>query len=258
MAALSDFKNILFLDIETVSGVEQFGQLDERLQYLWGKKANQYRKGDDTKTDAEIFRERGGILAEFGKVVSVALGFLTEKQGRTVLCITSLAADDEKALLAKFSENLQRFEAHINRQNGEYQSRKSVQLCAHNGREFDFPYLARRMLILGLPLPAVLQTQGKKPWEVSHIDTMDLWKFGDYKNYTSLDLLAAIFNIPSSKEEMDGSLVHEVYYQERDLEKIARYCALDVVNAAQVLLAMNGLPILPPDCLEPTKIEIVH
>ncbi|MCU0355796.1 MAG: ribonuclease H-like domain-containing protein [Cytophagales bacterium] len=231
--SLRQFTNILFLDIETVSGVPQYEQLDERLQHLWSKKANQYRK-NGPETDAELFRQRGGILAEFGKIVSVALGYLIEKQGRYVLTISSLAADDERALLEKFNDYVRRFDLHINRQNGEHATRRSVQLCAHNGREFDFPYLARRILINRLPLPPVLQTQGKKPWEVTHIDTMDLWKFGDFKNYTSLDLLAAVFNIPSSKEEMDGSLVHTVYYDEHDLEKIARYCALDVVNAAQV------------------------
>lgn len=253
---LRQFTNILFLDIETVSGVENHEQLDERLGYLWSKKANQYRRSG-TETDAELFRQRGGILAEFGKIVSVALGYITDKRGQMTLCITSLAADDERALLEKFNDNLRRFDLHINRQNGEFQGKRPVQLCAHNGKEFDFPYLARRILIHGLPLPGPLQMQGKKPWEVQHIDTMELWKFGDYKNYTSLDLLAAVFDIPSSKEEMDGSLVHEVYYQERDLEKIARYCALDVVNAAQVLLRLNGHPILPPDCIEPTRIEIV-
>ena len=237
--SLRQFTNILFLDIETVSGVPLYEQLDERLQHLWSKKANQYRK-NGTETDAELFRQRGGILAEFGKIVSVALGYLVEKQGRYVLTISSLAADDERALLEKFNDYVRRFDLHINRANGEFAGRRSVQLCAHNGREFDFPYLARRILINRLALPAVLQTQGKKPWEVTHIDTMDLWKFGDFKNYTSLDLLAAVFNIPSSKEEMDGSLVHTVYYDEHDLEKIARYCALDVVNAAQVLLALNG------------------
>jgi predicted PolB exonuclease-like 3'-5' exonuclease len=253
---LRQFTNIVFLDIETVSGVEHYEQLDERMQYLWSKKANQYRKGG-TETDAELFRQRGGILAEFGKIVSIALGYLIDKKGQTVLSITSLASDDERAMLEKFNDYLKRFELHINRQNGEFSSRRPVQLCAHNGKEFDFPYLARRILINRLPLPGVLQMQGKKPWEIQHIDTMDLWKFGDFKNFTSLDLLAAIFDIPSSKEEMDGSLVHEVYYEAHDLTKIARYCALDVVNAAQVLLALNGYNILPPECIEPTRIEIV-
>ncbi len=256
MTDLHQFTNIVFLDIETVSGVAHYEQLDERMQYLWGKKANQYRRGG-TETDAELFRQRGGILAEFGKIVSVALGYLIEKKGQMVLTITSLASDDERAMLEKFSDYLKRFELHINRQNGEFAARRAIQLCAHNGKEFDFPYLARRILVNRLPLPTSLQMQGKKPWEIQHIDTMDLWKFGDFKNFTSLDLLAAIFNIPSSKEEMDGSLVHEVYYEAHDLQKIARYCALDVVNAAQVLLALNGRPILPPECIEPTRIEIV-
>ncbi len=252
---LKAFSNIIFLDIETVSGVEHYEQLDERMQHLWSKKANQYRKSG-TETDAELYRQRGGILAEFGCIVSIALGYFIEKKGKTVLSVTSMASDNEKAMLEKFIEYLKRFDLHINR-NGEYGSRKPIQLCAHNGKEFDFPYLARRILINQLQVPDVLQMQGKKPWEIQHLDTMELWKFGDFKNFTSLDLLAAIFNIPSSKEEMDGSLVHEVYYEAHDLEKIARYCALDVVNAAQVLLALNGVPILPPECIEPTRTEII-
>jgi DNA polymerase elongation subunit (family B) len=119
-----------------------------------------------------------------------------------------------------------------------------TKLCAHNGKEFDFPYLSRRMLVNSITLPSLLHLSGAKKWEVPHLDTMEMWKFGDYKHYTSLDLLLALFNIPSSKSEMDGSKVNGVYYQEKDLKKIATYCVSDVVAIAQLYLKMKNLPLI--------------
>jgi DNA polymerase elongation subunit (family B) len=148
--------------------------------------------------------------------------------------VTSFYGNDEFKLLADFSELLETRTNHPFRM-----------LCAHNGKEFDFPYLCRRMLIHRIKLPLLLNIAGKKPWEVAHLDTMELWKFGDYKHYTSLDLLAAIFNIPSSKGEIDGSQVNEVYYKEKNIKKIADYCQRDVIAVAQLYLKMKGLGIIP-------------
>ena len=124
---------------------------------------------------------------------------------------------------------------------------KNLHLCAHNGKEFDFPYLCRRLLINGLPVPSHLQIAGKKPWEINHLDTMELWKFGDYKSHTSLNLLAAIFDLPTPKNDLDGSKVKDVYYQDKDLNRIAKYCENDVVTTAQILLRYKGLPVIPQE-----------
>jgi 3'-5' exonuclease len=227
----AELKDILFLDIETVGCTDHYSKLNERLKTQWARKAN-FLKREESQTDEELFHERAGIYAEFGKIVVIAIGIYIENEhGELGLRTKSFADHDEKKLLLDFKNMLEKMGP-------------AVRLCAHNGKEFDFPYLCRRMLVNDLALPSVLNTAGKKPWEVNHLDTMEMWKFGDFKHYTSLDLLLAIFNIPSSKGVMDGSMVSKVYYQEGDLNKIAEYCVGDVVAIAQLYLKMKGSPIL--------------
>lgn len=228
-----ELKDILFLDIETVGCTDQYSNLSERLKTQWARKASFFKR-EEGQTDEDLFHERAGIYAEFGKIVVIAVGLFTENEkGDLSLRTKYYAGHDEKKLLADFRNMLEKLSP-------------ATRLCAHNGKEFDFPYLCRRMLVNELPLPALLNTAGKKPWEVSHLDTMEMWKFGDFKHYTSLDLLLAIFNIPSSKGVMDGSMVSKVYYQEGDLSKIAEYCVGDVVAIAQLYLKMKGLSLLAP------------
>lgn len=226
-----DLKNILILDIETVSSVSDYKNLDGRLQKEWDKKSSNF-KDADLKSSSELFENRAGIYAEFGKIVTIALGFfITNEEDHTIgLRVKSLANDEESILLNEFKELLE----------SKFDQNK-LSLCGHNGKEFDFPYLCRRMIVNGIALPDILNTAGKKPWEVNHIDTMDLWKFGDRKNFTSLDLLASLFDIPSSKGNIDGSMVSEVYYQENNLKKIAEYCMHDVAVTAQVFLKLNNI-----------------
>ncbi len=226
-----ELKDILFLDIETVSVTERYAQLEERLKVQWARKANFLRR-EEGQTDEDLFHQKAGIYAEFGKIVSVAIGKYTETAGQMGLRTKHFTYDDEKKLLLEFSQLLAKLEPE-----------KTI-LCAHNGKEFDFPYLSRRMLINGIPLPVALNLSGKKPWEIPHLDTLELWKFGDYKHYTSLDLLTAIFNIPTSKGVMNGSQVNEVFYKEKDLAKISEYCTGDVIAVAQLYLRMKGLPLL--------------
>ncbi len=248
MISRADFKHLLFLDIETVPCTEQYAEMDGRLQHLWDRKAHRIREREriwEEHTCEDIFQEQAGIFAEFGKIVAIGVGCLRERQGYTTFTTKSYASRDEMSLLIEFNKVLEKYPP------------ERLILCAHNGKEFDFPYLARRMLINGIKLPYALVLHGKKPWEVPHLDTLELWKFGDKKSYTSLDLLAAIFDIPSSKAEIDGSQVRRVFYEEGDPEKVARYCALDVINVAQVLLRMSGMPIVEAEYLEPVKIEIV-
>lgn len=223
--------NIFLLDIETVPQYENFDELPGHLQVLWEQKSQYQRQGEQTAAE---FYERAGIWAEFGKIVCISIGFFYLEEKHIHLKVRSLTSHDEKLLLLQFIDLLN-------------SQPSSLQLCAHNGKEFDFPYLCRRILINGLKMPLILQLSGKKPWEINHIDTLELWKFGDHKHFTSLDLLAAIFELPTPKADLDGSKVREVYYQEKDLKRIARYCENDVITLAQVLLRFKGLPIIPTE-----------
>lgn len=225
-----DLKDVLFLDIETVRCVDRFSNLSERLKTQWARKAG-FLKREEGQTDEDLFQDRAGIYAEFGKIIVIAIGKYTEEEGAIGLRTRYFADHDEARLLTDFRAALERMGP-------------TVRLCAHNGKEFDFPYLCRRSLVNGIAVPSVLNVAGKKPWEVNHLDTMEMWKFGDYKHYTSLDLLAALFNIPTSKSIMDGSMVSQVYHQEGDLKKIAEYCVGDVVAIAQLYLRFKGLPLI--------------
>lgn len=225
--------NILFLDIETVPAFPSFSEAPEELQALWERKALQLKKADETPSD---LYHRAGIYAEFGKIICISCGMFTS-DGR--FRIKSFYGHDEHELLTEFAALCNRSFYKTDRY-----------LCAHNGKEFDFPYLSRRMLINGIPLPAILNTPGKKPWEVNHLDTQELWKFGDYKSFTSLNLLATIFGIPTPKDDIDGSKVWEVYWMEHNLPRIVTYCQKDTLTVAQIFLRFRGEPLLSPDRVE--------
>lgn len=226
-----NLSQILVIDIETIRCTSTYNELPEMMQKQWEKKAFTLRNQDEITPD-EMYLERAGIYAEFGQVIVIAIGFYVYQEEEWHFRVRSISNDTEKILLEEFVEVISKFKA------------SNTYLCGHNGKEFDFPYLSRRLLVNGLLLPELLDTAGKKPWEVNHIDTMELWKFGDRKNYTSLDLLAAIFDIPSSKSDIDGSQVSQVYYEEKDLDRIAEYCARDVVVTAQLLLKLKGQPLI--------------
>ncbi|MBK0383964.1 3'-5' exonuclease [Pedobacter sp. SD-b] len=223
MLAQLDLKSILVLDIETVPQCADFNDLPPHFQKLWDLKTSYQRKNQET---AEEFYQRAGIWAEFGKIICISVGvFVDDKRLR----VKSFYDHNETDLLKEFNHLLNNQPANL-------------MLCAHNGKEFDFPYLCRRMLINGLEIPVQLNIAGKKPWEINHLDTLELWKFGDYKNYTSLNLLAAIFNIPTPKDDIDGSMVAHVYWEENDLERIKTYCQKDVITTARLLQRFKGLP----------------
>lgn len=213
--------NILFLDIETVPEFEGFKELSEDKKALWEEKTHYQRKEEFT---AEEFYERAGIWAEFGKIVCISVGFFSFKDGERTFRLTTFKGE-EKHLLQEFSNLL----------NTHFAKTQHL-LCAHNGKEFDFPFIARRMLIHNLALPLKLNLFGKKPWEVPHLDTLELWKFGDYKHYTSLKLLTRVLDIPSPKDDISGSDVRDVYYNEKNLDRIVNYCEKDVIAIAQVIL----------------------
>lgn len=222
---------ILFLDIETVPASPTFEDMDERFRKLWEKKAEQLKRHKPDATADQLYTS-AGIYSEFGKIVCISCGFMNGKEFR----LKSFYGDDEKILLEEFAYTLTN-----------HFGDGSTLLCAHNGKEFDFPYIARRMLINGVKLPDILNLAGKKPWEVKHLDTMELWKFGDYKHYTSLELLCAVFDIPTPKDDIDGSMVGHVYWVEKDLSRIAEYCQKDVITIAQLFRKYLGLGLLSED-----------
>lgn len=236
---LADLKinKVLFLDIETVPIKYNFEQLSPEFQKLWEEKTLWQRK--DEFTPAEFYKKKAGVMAEFAKVVCISIGYLFSEKGENHFRIKSFYGDDEKELLSDFILLL----------NKEFNT-KSHLLCAHNGKEFDFPFLARRILVNGLKLPKLLDIAGKKPWEVNHLDTMELWRFGDYKHYTSIKLLSALFNIPTPKDDIDGSQVARVYYEEKDLERIKTYCQKDTLTVAQLLLKYKGQDLIKEENIE--------
>lgn len=232
--------NVLFLDIETVSNVAKYEELNEDLQYLWKLKTRSVlRKYDEeiTEEDAKMaFGDKAGIYAEFGKIVCISVGFVVRDSDRNLkVRLKSYYNHDEKVLLEEFADLVAKH----------YNDTGRTFLCGHNIREFDIPYVCRRMVINGLKLPNALNLAGKKPWETKHLlDTLELWKFGDYKAYTSLKLLAAVLGFPSPKDDIDGSEVGRVYWEEDDLERIAIYCEKDVLATIQLVLRYQRQPIL--------------
>ena len=220
-------EKILFLDIETVPQAGNWEELNETDQYLWDKKTRMQRKEDFTAQ--EFYNERGGIMAEFGKIICISVGILEKSEK---LMIKSFSGDDERKLLEEFGEIFNHPKVH------------DVILCAHNGKEFDFPWIARRFLINGMQPPKHFQMFGKKPWEIPHLDTMELWKFGDYKSFISLELLAHVFGIPTPKDDIDGSMVSSIYYIEKDLFRIVQYCEKDVLTLANIFRRMRQEELL--------------
>ncbi|NCB69873.1 MAG: 3'-5' exonuclease [Bacteroidia bacterium] len=230
----NDLTKIMFLDIETVPAKADFSELSVELANLWEEKYNLIQKRmpekySDETSAAQAFAQSAGIYSEFGKIVCISVGFIHYKGPEMFFRTKSFAGDDEVKLLSDFASLLARF----------CTSREHT-LCGHNIKEFDIPYICRRMVIHGIALPSVLNISGKKPWEIQFIDTLELWKFGDYKNYTSLKLLTAVFGIPTPKDDIDGSQVAAVYYGENNIQRIALYCQKDVVATARVFLRMQG------------------
>lgn len=232
-----NFENILFLDIETVPEVEKFSDLSNEKQELFAAKTEYQRKDEFTP---EAFYDRAGIWAEFGKIVCISVGYFT-----------NFKSEDRKFRVTSFyGEEVQLLEDFKTLLDNHFYKPQHV-LCGHNGKEFDFPYIARRMIIHQISLPEKLNLFGKKPWEIPHMDTMELWKFGDYKHFTSLKLLTLILGIPSPKDDISGSEVGEVFYKEKNIERIVTYCEKDTIAVAQLLLRFNNQPLI-------NELDVIH
>jgi uncharacterized protein YprB with RNaseH-like and TPR domain len=227
-----DLHYLLVIDIETVPQYGTHDEVPDHFKKLWEAKT-QYQRKDETP---EEYYQRAGIWAEFGKIVCISVGMFTRGKENIGLRIKSFAGHNEKELLVNFSALL-------------FSQPANLVLVAHNGKEFDYPYICRRLLVNGLPFPPQLQLAGKKPWEIAHLDTMELWKFGDYKNYTSLNLLTAIFDIPTPKDDIDGSMVGHVYWNENQLDRICTYCQKDVVATAQLIRRYRGEDLIKDEMI---------
>lgn len=236
-----DIKRLLFLDIETVSSLESFSDLQEKLQFHWKKKSkfmrNQY--SDDMTEEVflqQSFEDKAAIFAEFGKIICISAGVMTvNEEGQTQIRVKSFSGDDEKILLENFADLLHKH----------FPDPAKHGICGHNIREFDVPYICRRMVVHQIELPNIINISGKKPWETKHlVDTLELWKFGDIKHYTSLDLLTTILDIPSPKDDIDGSMVGQVYWKENNLKRITTYCEKDVVTVANLMLRFTNQPLI--------------
>ena len=231
-----NLNNILFLDIETVPETEDFNALDAEMKDLWEHKTQYQRKDEYTPED---FYDRAGIWAEFGKIVCISVGYFTIKGDIRNFRVTSFFGEEKKILL-DFNNLL----------NNHFNQPQHV-LCGHNAKEFDIPFLARRMIINQIAIPNKLNLFGKKPWEIPHLDTLELWKFGDYKHFTSLKLMCKVLGIPSPKGDIDGSQVGHVFYVDKDIDRIVTYCEKDTIAVAQIFLRLRREELLIEE-------EIIH
>lgn len=225
-----DITNVLAIDIETVPMVEHYDQLEDHWKKLWDIKSQQKYPN---LTPAESWPS-AGIYAEFGKIVCISAGAFVRWGKSFQFKVKSYASENEVTILEEFNDMLEK-----------YMKTPANTLASHNGREFDYPYIARRLMINRMDIPMILDIAGRRPWEINLVDTMELWKFGDFKAYTSLSLIAACLGIPSSKDDIDGSQVYSVYYKEKDLERIKTYCQKDVILLGKILLRFkreNDIP----------------
>lgn len=236
MSNIQSLFDLLLIDIETVPQVHNNSELPPEIKKLFFDKIS--KTVPEIVDEEEAYRQRAGIMAEFGKVICISTGYFYEdKEKGLCLRIKSICCREEVELLTEFLSLVDKF----------YKHKKKFQFAGHNIREFDIPFLCRRMVIHHLALPSYLHLYGAKPWEINMVDTMQWWKFGDYKNYTSLHLLANVLGVPSSKDDIDGSMVQDVYYKNNDLDRIVTYCQKDVVVVGQVILRFKNLPLIPAE-----------
>ena len=229
---MEEYKHVIFIDIETVPCQEHYSSLPKGLQSEWVRKAKFIKQAPEANAEPdELFADKAGIFSEFGKVVCIGFGSLHNSENGWQIRLKSLTNDNEKVLLTDFAEMLSKFVAR----------HPDFRFCGHNIKEFDIPYLCRRMIINGIALPPSMQLMSRKPWEVNHLDTLEMWRFGDYKNFTALSLLAEVLGIPSPKDDINGSMVAAVYYQEKNLPRIGKYCLQDVLVTAKVFLKLKGI-----------------
>jgi len=236
-------EDLIVIDIETASVSPAFNLLDVHWQELWQEKTE--RVLPEGLTPAEFYPMRAGVMAEFSKIVCISIGYFIKEQ-HLKMRVKSFYGDDENKILSDFLQTVTKIESFNNK----------WCFAGHNIKEFDIPFICRRLLINGIPVPAYLDFQNMKPWETNIVDTFQYWRFGDYKNYTSLKLLAAAMGLPSPKDDIDGSMVGELYHkgteEERDInmKRIAIYCQKDVVTTANIILRFKNITPVHEDDVE--------
>jgi predicted PolB exonuclease-like 3'-5' exonuclease len=259
MYSKEQLSKILFLDIETARSTKAYNELSEGMQKMWELKSQNIEPKDGSLSPEEKYYEKAAIYAEFGRVICISCGFIYEKDGEMFFKVKSFFGKDEKKILENFKNFLDPNTGRVDRDGNIFGEKKFFHyLAAHNGKEFDIPYMGRRYLVHQLALPIMLNIRGKKPWEVPHLlDTMELWKFGDGKNFTKLELLCNLFGIPTPKDDIDGSQVGEVFWEEENYERIAVYCEKDVVATAQLMLKYNFYPLIPENNIQYAERNVI-
>jgi predicted PolB exonuclease-like 3'-5' exonuclease len=225
-------ENLLLIDIETVPQQPSFELLSDDWKELWEEKTQ--RSLPDFTTAAEFYPQRAGVMAEFAKIVCISIGYFAKQGSVLQIRVKSFFGDDEKKLLQDFLTTVNQMESKNNKWS----------FAGHNIKEFDIPFICRRLLINSLHIPGYLDFQNMKPWDTNMVDTFQYWRFGDYKNYTSLKLLAAALGVPSPKDDIDGSMVADVYWKEKNLQRIATYCQKDVVTTGNIILRFKNAALI--------------
>jgi len=231
----TQLRRILFLDIETASSEASFEELTDSIKEHWKKKARRHVNSEEYPyfdDDLEaIYQDKAAIHAEFARVVCISVGFIIQHEDQLALRIKTFVHEDEAILLQTFAELLDKH----------YYDKHNQFLCGHNIKEFDVPFICRRMMIHGIKLPNLLNIAGHKPWQTHHLlDTMEMWKYGDYKHYTSLDLLCEVLGVPTSKTDMNGAQVSRAFWDGR-INEISQYCEEDVLATVRVYQRCVGL-----------------
>ena len=239
-------EDLIVIDIETASVAPSFSNLSPQWQELWEEKT--FRILPEGKTAEDFYPMRAGVMAEFSKIVCISIGYFIREQ-QLKMRVKSFCCEDEKKILSDFLQTVSKIESF----------NSNWCFAGHNIKEFDIPFLCRRLLVNDMRIPPYLDFQNMKPWETNIVDTFQYWRFGDYKNFTSLKLLAAAMGVPSSKDDIDGSMVGDLFHtqnpEERmiNLKRIATYCQKDVVTTANIILRFKNSPIVHSDDIEIVK-----
>jgi len=224
-------ESIIFLDIETVSLFPNLLLADDATKKEWARKI---MKTNPTITPAlldDTYKEQAALHPEFSFITCISVGMV--KGGKVYIKNIFGFDHDEERTLEIFCETMQKII--------EKMERLQPKLCAHFGKGFDYPFISKRMLVHGMTIPNILDSYGKKPWEITNLDTHEIWKMGGF-NSASLSAIAHAFGIPSPKDDIDGSQVGHVYWVDSKIDRIATYCAKDVFALINIFRCMQGSP----------------
>ncbi len=243
MYSVSELKQMVFIDIETIRGKKTYNDViteNPALDDYWQTKHTQIREKEPLsyghiEDSAEMYEKMAALYPEWGQIVCISIGQIKfDEDGNPIKFTTkSFSGLYEKILLEEFNETASKIMSKYPR----------MQWVGHNIKGFDMPYIIKRSLINGVRVPNVFHLQKQKPWESQLIDTNDVWKFNGW-NGARLGLLTEILNIPSPKQDMDGKMVSDVFWEDGDLNRISEYCEMDINATANVMLRISGMDII--------------